>query len=36
MAGTGARRSTSNTNQRGSSYERRRRRQWLVEQFGDG
>lgn len=30
------RRSRSNRNDRGSSYERRRRREWLVEQFGDG
>lgn len=30
------RRSRSNRNDRGSSYSRRRRREWLVEQFGDG
>lgn len=29
-------RSTTNRNERGSSYQRRRRRQWLVEEFGDG
>lgn len=28
-----ARRGTSNTNARGSSYERRRRREWLVDTF---
>lgn len=30
------RRSRSNRNDRGSSYQRRRRREWLVETFGDG
>jgi hypothetical protein len=30
------RRSRSNRNDRGSSYQRRRRREWLVEEFGDG
>lgn len=30
------RRSRSNRNDRGSSYSRRRRREWLVEEFGDG
>ena len=30
------RRSTSNSNVRGSSHDRRRRRRWLVEEFGDG
>jgi hypothetical protein len=30
------RRSRSNRNDRGSSYSRRRRREWLVERFGDG
>lgn len=30
------RRSTSNSNTRGSSATRRRRRQWLVDEFGDG
>jgi hypothetical protein len=29
-------RGTSNHNQTGSSHDRRRRRQWLVETFGDG
>lgn len=31
-----AKRGTTNRNSRGSSYTRRRRREWLVEQFGDG
>jgi 5-methylcytosine-specific restriction endonuclease McrA len=31
-----ARRGTTNRNARGGSPERRRRRQWLVETFGDG
>jgi len=30
------RRSTSNSNTRGSAESRRRRRRWLVEHFGDG
>ncbi|MGH9247995.1 MAG: HNH endonuclease signature motif containing protein [Acidimicrobiales bacterium] len=30
------RRGTSNRNQRGSSYGRRVRRQWLLDTFGDG
>jgi hypothetical protein len=30
------RRSRSNRNDRGSSYTRRRRREWLVEEYGDG
>lgn len=30
------RRSRSNRNDRGSSYSRRRRREWLVEEYGDG
>lgn len=30
------RRSRSNRNDRGSSRDRRRRREWLVEEFGDG
>lgn len=30
------RRSQSNTNTRGSARDRRRRREWLVEEFGDG
>jgi hypothetical protein len=29
-------RGTTNRNSRGSSYTRRRRREWLVEEFGDG
>lgn len=29
-------RGTTNTNVRGSSRDRARRRRWLVEQFGDG
>lgn len=29
-------RGTTNRNARGSSYERRRRRQWLIDTFGDG
>lgn len=36
MTDTGARRSTSNGNSTGSSYTRRRRRQWLVDTYGDG
>lgn len=31
-----ATRGTTNRNRRGSSYARRRRRLWLVEEFGDG
>lgn len=31
-----AERGTSNTNMRGSSYDRRRRKEWLCETFGDG
>jgi hypothetical protein len=31
-----SKRGTTNRNSRGSSYERKRRRQWLVEHFGDG
>lgn len=31
-----SRRSTSNSNTRGSSETRRRRRRWLVREFGDG
>jgi hypothetical protein len=29
-------RGTTNRNARGSSYSRRRRRQWLLDTFGDG
>lgn len=29
-------RGTSNTNDRGSSYARRKRKQWLLDEFGDG
>jgi hypothetical protein len=29
-------RGTSNTNSRGNSRDRARRRQWLLDQFGDG
>jgi 5-methylcytosine-specific restriction endonuclease McrA len=29
-------RGASNSNTRGSSYERRRRKQWLLDEFGDG
>lgn len=29
-------RGTSNTNSRGSSYSRRRRKEWMLQQFGDG
>lgn len=29
-------RGTSNSNQRGSSYSRRSRKQWLLDTFGDG
>lgn len=29
-------RGTSNTNDRGSSYARRARKQWLLDEFGDG
>ena len=29
-------RGTSNSNVRGSSYSRRRRKQWLLDEFGDG
>lgn len=29
-------RGTTNKNVTGSSYDRRRRRQWLLDQFGDG
>jgi hypothetical protein len=36
MARSADRRSRSNRNDRGSSYQRRRRREWLVEAFGDG
>lgn len=36
MARSAARRSRSNRNDRGSSYSRRRRREWLVEEYGDG
>lgn len=31
-----ARRGTSNTNARGSSYSRAVRRQWMLDTFGDG
>ena len=31
-----ARRGTSNTNSRGTTVDRRRRREWLVSTFGDG
>lgn len=31
-----SRRGTTNTNVRGSSYDRRRRKQWLLDTFGDG
>jgi hypothetical protein len=31
-----SRRGTSNTNDRGSSYARRARKQWLLDTFGDG
>lgn len=30
------RRGTTNRNQRGGSAERRRRKQWLLDEFGDG
>ena len=30
------RRGTSNTNDRGSAAQRRRRKQWLLDEFGDG
>lgn len=36
MTRSADRRSRSNRNDRGSSYTRRRRREWLVEEFGDG
>lgn len=36
MARRADRRSRSNRNDRGSSYQRRRRREWLVEEYGDG
>lgn len=29
-------RGTTNQNERGNSYDRARRRAWLLEQFGDG
>ena len=29
-------RGTSNSNSRGSSYARRKRKQWLLDEFGDG
>ncbi len=32
----GSRRSTSNSNRRGNTVQRRRRRQWLVDHYGDG
>lgn len=31
-----AKRGTSNSNSRGSSYARKRRKLWLLEEFGDG
>lgn len=31
-----AERGTTNTNTRGSSYDRRRRKQWLCDEYGDG
>lgn len=33
---TPVKRGTSNTNDRGSSYSRRSRRQWLIDTWGDG
>ena len=36
MSGPNHPRGTSNTNIRGSAAERRRRRQWLLDEFGDG
>lgn len=36
MSGPNHPRGTSNANERGSSHERRRRKQWLLDTFGDG
>lgn len=36
MSGPNHPRGTTNRNDRGSAAERRRRKQWLLEQFGDG
>jgi hypothetical protein len=36
VARTSDRRSTSNGNAAGSSYNRRARKQWLLDHFGDG
>lgn len=36
MSGPNHPRGTTNRNQRGSSQERRERKQWLLDEFGDG